>query len=44
MEHGATAEVAVAGNLGVVGIALFMREESTPYRAMMVTVRVRVTT
>jgi CRP-like cAMP-binding protein len=34
MENGASAEIAVAGNEGLVGIALFMGGESTPSRAV----------
>ncbi len=34
MENGASAEIAVCGNEGVVGIALFMGGESTPSRAV----------
>jgi CRP-like cAMP-binding protein len=34
MEDGASAEIAIAGNEGVVGIALFMGGESTPSRAV----------
>jgi CRP-like cAMP-binding protein len=34
MEDGATAEIAVVGNEGVVGIALFMGGETTPSRAI----------
>ena len=34
MEDGASAEIAVAGNEGVIGIALFMGGESTPSRAV----------
>ena len=34
MEDGASAEIAVAGNEGLVGIALFMGGESTPSRAV----------
>jgi CRP-like cAMP-binding protein len=34
LENGATAEIAVAGNDGLVGIALFMGGESTPSRAV----------
>jgi CRP-like cAMP-binding protein len=34
MEDGASAEIAVAGNEGVVGISLFMGGESTPSRAV----------
>jgi CRP-like cAMP-binding protein len=34
MESGASAEIAVAGNEGLVGIALFMGGESTPSRAV----------
>ncbi len=34
MENGASAEIAVAGNEGVVGISLFMGGESTPSRAV----------
>jgi len=34
MENGASAEIAVVGNEGVVGIALFMGGESTPSRAV----------
>lgn len=34
MENGATAEIAVIGNEGAVGIALFMGGESTPSRAV----------
>jgi CRP-like cAMP-binding protein len=34
MEDGSSAEIAVAGNDGVVGIALFMGGESTPSRAV----------
>ena len=35
MENGASAEIAVVGNEGVVGISLFMGGESTPSRAVM---------
>jgi CRP-like cAMP-binding protein len=34
MENGASAEIAVAGNEGMVGISLFMGGESTPSRAV----------
>jgi CRP-like cAMP-binding protein len=34
MESGASAEIAIAGNEGLVGIALFMGGESTPSRAV----------
>jgi hypothetical protein len=34
MQNGASAEIAVAGNDGLVGIALFMGGESTPSRAV----------
>ena len=34
MENGASAEIAVTGNDGLVGIALFMGGESTPSRAV----------
>lgn len=34
MENGASAEIAVVGNEGVVGIAMFMGGESTPSRAI----------
>src|SRR5512143_1526810 len=34
MEDGASAEIAVVGNEGVIGIALFMGGESTPSRAV----------
>jgi len=34
LENGATAEIAVVGNDGIVGIALFMGGESTPSRAV----------
>ena len=34
MESGASAEIAVVGNEGVVGISLFMGGESTPSRAV----------
>jgi CRP-like cAMP-binding protein len=34
MENGASAEIAVAGNEGMVGIALFMGGETTPNRAV----------
>jgi CRP-like cAMP-binding protein len=34
MESGASAEIAVAGNEGIVGISLFMGGESTPSRAV----------
>jgi CRP-like cAMP-binding protein len=34
MENGASAEIAVVGNEGVVGISLFMGGESTPSRAV----------
>ena len=34
MENGASAEIAVAGNDGIVGISLFMGGESTPSRAV----------
>jgi CRP-like cAMP-binding protein len=34
MENGASAEISVVGNEGVVGIALFMGGESTPSRAL----------
>jgi hypothetical protein len=34
MEDGASAEIAVVGNEGIVGISLFMGGESTPSRAL----------
>ena len=34
MEDGASAEIAVVGNEGLVGIALFMGGETTPSRAV----------
>jgi hypothetical protein len=34
LENGASAEIAVVGNEGVVGISLFMGGESTPSRAV----------
>ena len=34
MQNGASAEIAVVGNEGLVGIALFMGSESTPNRAV----------
>ena len=34
MENGASAEIAVVGNEGLVGVALFMGGESTPSRAV----------
>ena len=34
MEDGASAEIAVVGNEGIIGIALFMGGESTPSRAI----------
>ena len=34
MEDGASAEIAVVGNEGMVGIALFMGGETTPSRAV----------
>ena len=34
MEDGASAEIAVVGNEGIVGISLFMGGESTPSRAV----------
>ena len=34
MEDGASAEIAIAGNCGLVGISLFMGGESTPSRAV----------
>ena len=34
MENGASAEIAVVGNAGIVGISLFMGGESTPSRAV----------
>ena len=34
MEDGASAEIAVVGNEGIIGIALFMGGESTPSRAL----------
>ena len=34
MENGASAEIAVVGNEGMVGISLFMGGESTPSRAV----------
>jgi len=34
MESGASAEIAVVGNEGVIGIALFMGGETTPSRAI----------
>jgi len=34
MEDGSSAEIAIVGNEGVVGIALFMGGESTPSRAV----------
>lgn len=34
MENGASAEIAVVGNEGLVGVSLFMGRESTPSRAV----------
>ena len=34
MENGASAEIAVVGNEGIVGVSLFMGGESTPSRAV----------
>jgi len=34
MENGASAEIAVVGNEGLVGVSLFMGGESTPSRAV----------
>src|SRR3984893_8193763 len=34
MENGASAEIAVVGNDGIVGVSLFMGGESTPSRAV----------
>src|SRR6185295_14624973 len=34
MAHGSSAEIAVVGNEGIVGIALFMGGETTPSRAI----------
>ena len=34
LENGASAEIAVVGNEGVVGVSLFMGGESTPSRAV----------
>jgi CRP-like cAMP-binding protein len=34
MEHGASAEISVVGNEGLIGVALFMGGESTPSRAI----------
>ena len=34
LENGASAEIAVIGNEGLVGIALFMGGETTPSRAV----------
>jgi len=34
MENGASAEISVVGNEGVIGVALFMGGESTPSRAV----------
>ena len=34
MEDGASAEIAVVGNEGIVGVALFMGGETTPSRAV----------
>jgi hypothetical protein len=34
MENGSSAEIAVVGNEGIVGISLFMGGESTPSRAV----------
>ena len=34
LENGASAEIAVVGNEGIIGIALFMGGESTPNRAV----------
>ncbi len=34
MENGASAEIAIVGNEGIVGISLFMGGESTPSRAV----------
>jgi hypothetical protein len=34
MENGASAEIAVVGNEGILGISLFMGGESTPSRAV----------
>jgi hypothetical protein len=33
MENGASAEIAVVGNEGLIGVSLFMGGESTPSRA-----------
>jgi hypothetical protein len=35
MENGASAEIAVVGNEGLVGVSLFMGGESTPSRAVL---------
>src|SRR2546423_8690165 len=35
LENGASAEIAVVGNEGVVGISLFMAGQTTPSRAML---------
>ena len=42
MEDGASAEIAVVGNEGIVGISLFMSGESTPSRALVVIIYFRV--
>jgi len=34
MENGASAEISVVGNEGIIGVALFMGGESTPSRAI----------
>ena len=34
MENGASAEIAVVGNEGVIGVSLFMGGETTPSRAV----------
>jgi hypothetical protein len=39
MENGASAEIAVVGNEGIVGVSLFMGGESTPSRAVVQSAR-----
>ena len=44
MENGASAEIAVVGNEGLVGISLFMGGESTPSRAVVIGLSDRLVT
>lgn len=39
MKRGASAEISVVGNKGLIGVALFMGGESTPSRAMVQSAR-----